>query len=358
MLIDIVLIYAVGRGGLENVITKVANGLIKRGHRVRVFQAYKPEFSEWADTLNEIYYYAEDVPFENINTVGYEYAKKYRKAIEEKGRPDIVIATQSTNLSYICNVALNDGTIRKVPQLSWLHGPVSAYGRRELLSFSNAHMALSNKLREDLSLWLNKESIYVVGNPVDMKNVEVINRSKDRLDIVCLGRLSPEKDIETLFAALSKINGNWQLKIVGDGGHTIPLVEMAKRLNINDKIQWLGWQAKPWSVINEASVTVISSLYEGFSMTTAESLARGIPVISTACGGPQDMVTDGVNGWIYPIKDSERLGEILQSIMDKRISLPEKEVCRKSIEKFSEEKVISNIEEAIIKTYYKFYGFL
>ena len=47
ILIDIVLIYAIGRGGLENVISKVYKGLVKKGHRVRVFQAYRPEYIEW-----------------------------------------------------------------------------------------------------------------------------------------------------------------------------------------------------------------------------------------------------------------------------------------------------------------------
>ena len=107
----------------------------------------------------------------------------------------------------------------------------------------------------------------------------------------------------------------------------------------------------------EASVTVISSLYEGFSMTTAESLARGIPVVTTKCGGPEDMVVEGVNGWLYQVGDYIRLAEILSKIQDGKYILPKAEVCIDSIQKFDEQVVINKIEEVIIKTYYKFYGF-
>lgn len=357
MLIDIVLVYAVGRGGLENVISKVYNGLVKKGHRVRVFQAYRPEYIEWERNFDEIYYYGEDIPFSMINSGLHQYAMKYRQAIEEKGRPDIVIATQSTSLSYICNVALNGKNYNVIPQISWLHGPVSAYGGRELLSFSNSHMALCNKLGDDLALALDRENIYVVGNPVQIKNVDVINRPKEILTILSLGRLSPEKDIETLINALAILKKPWRLIVVGDGGHYSTLRTLAEEKNINENIQWTGWHENPWDTVKEASVTVISSLYEGFSMTTAESLARGIPVVTTKCGGPEDMVVEGVNGWLYQVGDYIRLAEILSKIQDGKYILPKAEVCIDSIQKFDEHVVINKIEEVIIKTYYKFYGF-
>ena len=282
---------------------------------------------------------------------------KYRKAIEEKGKPDIAIATQSTSLSYICNVALNGNAYKKTPQISWLHGPVSAYGGRELLSFSDAHMALCNKRGSDLEEALDKENIYVVGNPVKTKNVEVINRATEPIKIISLGRLSPEKDIETLLNALALITKPWKLSIIGDGGHYTTLKNLAQSKGIDKNIEWLGWNENPWSLIKEASVTVISSLYEGFSMTTAESLARGIPVITTKCGGPEDMVTEGVNGWLYNVKDYNRLYQILSNIQNGQYILPKAEVCVNSIQKFDEQVVINRIEEVIIKTYYKFYGF-
>ena len=177
------------------------------------------------------------------------------------------------------------------------------------------------------------------------------------LTIVSVGRLSPEKDIGTLINALALLKQPWKLIVVGDGGHYSTLRALAEAKKINENIQWAGWHENPWNIVKEASVTVISSLYEGFSMTTAESLARGIPVVTTKCGGPEDMVTEGVNGWLYPVGDYMRLSEILSNIQNGKYILPKAEVCIDSIQKFDEQVVINKIEEVIIKTYYKFYGF-
>ncbi|PAF33938.1 hypothetical protein CHH69_18565, partial [Terribacillus saccharophilus] len=60
MLIDIVLGYAEGKGGLEDVLTTVVNGLVSKGHRIRVLQTHAPKFESWADTIPEIYYYGQE----------------------------------------------------------------------------------------------------------------------------------------------------------------------------------------------------------------------------------------------------------------------------------------------------------
>src|SRR5690606_1238409 len=91
LLIDIVLVYAEGRGGLEDVITTATKGLIEKGHKVRVFQAYPPNKKEWEDTLEEIYYYGTkgSLDSENLQSLAHGYADKLR----ELGKPDIILAT-------------------------------------------------------------------------------------------------------------------------------------------------------------------------------------------------------------------------------------------------------------------------
>ena len=57
------------------------------------------------------------------------------------------------------------------------------------------------------------------------------------------------------------------------------------------------------------------------------------------------------------IKIYKKLSEILSNIQNGKYILPKAEVCIDSIQKFDEQAVINKIEEVIIKTYYKFYGF-
>ena len=84
-------------------------------------------------------------------------------------------------------------------------------------------------------------------------------------------------------------------------------------------------------------------------MVLAEALSKGIPVIATRCGGPMDIVQDGINGWLVDKNDYFKVAEIINNIITNKIALPLQQVCISSVEKLSDDIVISNIESAIIK---------
>lgn len=355
MTIDIVLYFAIGRGGLEDVITKVTNGLINKGHRVRVFQCAIPTHPEWVYTVPEMYFYAIDYGVGALNDLGYRYAIRYGEMLKNLGTPDVIIATHLPLLSFMCKVALQRCNNKKIPIISWIHGPVNVYGRRELLSYSDAHMAISTTIAKDLATYINPSTIYHIGNPVTTSSVLPITRSTDQLRMLYIGRIAPEKNLPILFTALNELVGNWELNIIGDGIGIDNLKSLAINYNIADNIHWLGWQDNPWNAVSSASATIVASDYEGFSMTTSESLARGIPVISTKCGGPEDMIIDDYNGWLYPVRDSLALKNILQNILDGTYTLPSTETCITSIQKFSDENVINKIDTVLTKTYNEYY---
>jgi glycosyltransferase involved in cell wall biosynthesis len=62
------------------------------------------------------------------------------------------------------------------------------------------------------------------------------------------------------------------------------------------------------SLYRSTAVFVIPSFQEGFCVAGVEALASGCPVVTTACGGPQDYVLDGRNGYVVPI-DAEAMAE-------------------------------------------------
>ena len=121
MVIDIVLIQAAGRGGLENVLTIISNELIKRGHRVRVIQELEPIYSEWKDTMKEFYVLDSSMATEEVNLEDIAY--KYKEFIEKEGKPDFILATHVPLMPYVCCRALVlSGLVGTIPIISWIHG--------------------------------------------------------------------------------------------------------------------------------------------------------------------------------------------------------------------------------------------
>ena len=347
MLIDIALYYVGGRGGVETVTTKVSEGLRKKGHRVRIMMAYAPPHVKWIDSLGEAYYYGY-----GIEKDSYEYlGEGYRQLMERIGYPDVCIAGHIPFQSYICDLGLNLARAdKKIPILSWIHGDINIYRDPHLISYAKAHLAISSAVNDGIRSYDKEKNIYLVNNPISIKKDRIIKRPQDGiLKILSIGRLEEEKNIFMLLHALNKINGKWKATIIGDGSKRRVLENVAEILKINKNINWSGWKEEPWESIDEASICISTSNTEGFAMVLAEALSKGIPVIATRCGGPMDIVQDGINGWLVDKNDYFKVAEIINNIITNKITLPLQQVCISSVEKFSDDIVISNIESAIIK---------
>ena len=119
-----------------------------------------------------------------------------------------------------------------------------------------------------------------------------------------LGRLSPEKQIDTLLDAWERLDGTVPLKISGDGPLR-PAVEAAARRD--PSIEYLGFASNEVvdRLLGEARLLVFpSGTYEVQPITILESFAKGTPVVAGRIGAMADLVSDGVTGWHYESGDA------------------------------------------------------
>ncbi|WP_010631894.1 glycosyltransferase [Sporolactobacillus vineae] len=354
MIIDIVLGYAVGIGGLENVIKLISDELMKRGHLVRIFQIAPPKYLNWAEQFSNIYYYGDEVhvytPLDQ-ETVDL-FSSNYERLTQFFGRPDVILATHTPVMSWLCRLAVNKmNLVNKPAVLSWLHGPPNVFGGESYLKLCDAHLAISNSIANQIANYVGEEKIFYIGNPIDFNNITPLRRVKKQLKLIYVGRLdNVQKRLDVLFKGLEKLKGKWTLSIFGDGNDKSVLQDLAKELGIDENIIWQGWHDEPWKQLVSASLLVLSSDFEGFGLVVVESLARGLPVVSSASEGPNEIIRDGYNGWLFPCGDSKMLKNILQDIIDGKKVLPCEEQCRKSVENYRVESVVHRLESAIKDT--------
>jgi glycosyltransferase involved in cell wall biosynthesis len=146
--------------------------------------------------------------------------------------------------------------------------------------------------------------------------------------IVCVGRLSPEKDQRTLIRAMALMPADlkWRLAIVGDGAERSALETLARELGLADRIVFTGQVADPFAFMRRARVAVCASIYEGLCNALIEALACGTPVVSTNCPyGPFEILQGGRFGALTPVGDAPALS---RAIADALADAPDRSALR------------------------------
>lgn len=93
--------------------------------------------------------------------------------------------------------------------------------------------------------------------------------------------------------------------VVGDGNMLNEIKQEARRLNINDCVMFLGNIAKTKEIYAISDLTINCSIKEGLALTSYESLAMGVPVVSCDVGGQKELINDEV-GVIVPCLQKEK----------------------------------------------------
>ena len=127
--------------------------------------------------------------------------------------------------------------------------------------------------------------------------------------IVACGRLVPGKRFPDLVAALANVGSvDARLAILGEGPERRTIEGAIARLGLAERVILPGHvDPEPWYA--RASCVAIASASESFGLTAAESLAHGVPVVSTRCGGPVEIL--GPYGRLVPVGDVAALADAL-----------------------------------------------
>lgn len=141
---------------------------------------------------------------------------------------------------------------------------------------------------------------------------------------IFVGRLSPEKGLDTLLAAWTQLSSDpdgMPLKIVGDGP-LAPTVKLAAEKN--SRIEWLGSRSlkEVLALVGDATMLVMPSIwYETFGRTIIEAYATGTPVIASNLGAMAELVVDGETGLLFAPGDAADLAAKVRSLASDTVRL-------------------------------------
>ena len=210
-----------------------------------------------------------------------------------------------------------------------------------------------------------KNRIEVIPNALDLKLFRQKNETKggeikkryhlkeeDKI-ILYVGRVAPEKNIDTLIKALEIVKRRGikeaKLLIVGEGPAMEELKELVKSLQMEKEVIFAG--AVNYEEIRDyyqiAYLFAIASTAETFGMVIVEALASGIPVLAVKSPGAVDILTEGVDGLLVDNR-VEKFAEALEKIIRDpglRVKLSQQAL------KTSENYDLNNISERMLNLY-------
>ncbi len=131
---------------------------------------------------------------------------------------------------------------------------------------------------------------------------------------------SVRKNLPLLLFAFAKIKSKYphmKLKLVGQNSRE-RFMKIARTLNIDDAVEFLGNvnHNTLLQYYQNALLFVVPSLQEGLCIPALEALACGVPVVSTRCGGPEDFIENGYNGYLVRNNDSEDIARAVTSFLE------------------------------------------
>ena len=191
--------------------------------------------------------------------------------------------------------------------------------------------------------WPELSNVTVIPDPITiLREKETVNSEKFAAAgkrevgvnrVVTIGRYAYQKGYDLLLQAWAEVERtrkeergrrneemrgleNWTLDIYGQGDQTDYRQLMAELGIDSNRCHLNGPVEDVVKAYQESSIFVLSSRFEGFGMVLIEAMACGLPVVSFDCpAGPDEIITDGVDGLLVPSGDVHTLAEKLMVLM-------------------------------------------
>lgn len=305
------------RGGAERVISIVSNYYASLGWDVCIVSCLFPEIEY---ELNP-----------NIRTIDISNQGKNQmldaprligelRLIIKREKPYAVLSFM-LRINFITAVACKGLKVRFFPSerndpsygrsLFWQKAGEWAY------SHSTSAIMQTRKARDCFSNIVRNKSV-IIPNPVSVQ--QFASENKDEV-IVTVGRLEKQKNQKMLIDAFSifhQTHPNYRLKIFGRGSLETELKAQVDNLGLTDVVDFMGNVNDVHHQIQNASLFILTSDFEGLSNALIEAMMMGLPCISTDCAGADEIIDNDESGKIIKRGDVPALVEAMKILIDNR----------------------------------------
>jgi len=191
---------------------------------------------------------------------------------------------------------------------------------REYLSLTpNPGLTPTPSPRGEGNMLLPNDNICTINNGVDVDGIHkaapIEELKTDKFVTVMVAGFREAKDQDTVVKALSLLpQDQYEVWLVGVGRRQEIVKSLAESLKVQDSVKFLGLRTDVPNILKTADVVVMSTHYEGLSLSNIEGMAAGKPFVASDVEGIHE-VTEGY-GLLFPHEDAAALAGIIQQLHD------------------------------------------
>lgn len=225
----------------------------------------------------------------------------------------------------------------------WLH----RWSIRWIYSCYDKFVVLTNG---DKASWGTKNCIVIPNFSNYSENPVYCNDDnyKKEKQIIAIARLVPQKRIDLLVKVWEKLHDEypeWKIKVLGAGEYGSPheqkLRNMISEGGMEDSFFMPGAVPDVTDELTKSSIMCLTSEYEGFGIVLIEAMLKGVPVMAFHYVGVDDIIENGVDGYVVPFADIDGYAEKLRILMNSKEERDRLSAnALKSVHKFDKEKVM------------------
>lgn len=188
---------------------------------------------------------------------------------------------------------------------------------------------------------------FVMHNAVDLSDaIEVTPQvnlaQKDKIILGVIGRLDPTKGFSHAIRALKNLDEKFILKIAGSGPFDNELKKITKELNLENRVEFLGWVEKK-SFFKSIDIFIFPSDEEPFGLVLLEAMKYGKPTIVRNVDGPREIIRDGIDALMF--SDPSQIPELVTKLVRDEKLL--NKLVENSFERVKEKFTFKNLEKRL-----------
>ena len=362
-------------GGVSKVLFDLLENINREKYDITIMALYNNGM--YKDKIKEYgkFKYCFDIPDPNDNSLKANLYRKYWGGMLRlpekfmykwfvKEKYDIEIAfIHGWSTKFISGSNNN-----KSKKIAWVHADLVTWDRvdgvfknlehhKKAYSKFDEVLCVSQTVKEGVEKKYNVKNAKVLYNPINREKILKLSNEKiddikpsNKFKLISVGRLSKEKGYDRLLRVVKKLVNEQigcELLIIGSGKDYDKLNSYIKNNNLGYNVKIVAYRENPYKYVKSSDLFVCSSLSEGYSLVIAESLVLGIPVVSTKCSGPIEILRNGENGLLVENSEEGLYKGIKEIINSGELYMNYKNKAVEEGIKFGVDNFIKSLEEIL-----------